>query len=61
MGIGKPQHKGEVASYVLSAFSSDEEKCLDKWIEKASDSIEFLLINSLDKTRAKYSQKGIDC
>jgi len=61
MGIGKPEHKGEVVSYVLGKFSDAEQKCLDDFVKKAADAVEFLLENSLEKTRAKYSQKGISC
>lgn len=32
LGIGKPEHKGEVASYVLSDFSQNETEHLKKWI-----------------------------
>ena len=61
MGIGKPEHKGEVASYVLSPFNQTEQKCLPEWIEKSCDAVEFLLTHSLDDTRQKYSQKAMVC
>lgn len=61
MGIGKPEHKGEVASYVLSPFSSENVKCLDEVIQEAADAVEFLLEHSLDETRSKYSKKGRQC
>ncbi len=35
MGIGKPEHKTQVADYVLSPFSSPEESQLPDLIEKA--------------------------
>jgi len=57
MGIGKPEHKGEVASYVLGDFSQDEGKYLDEWIERCCKSIEYLLSNSLEDTSSKYSRK----
>jgi PTH1 family peptidyl-tRNA hydrolase len=57
MGIGKPEHKGEVSSYVLSEFNQEEKNHLDIWIEKVSDSIEFLLENSLEDTSSKYTIK----
>ena len=57
MGIGRPQHKGEVASYVLSPFSLDEVTHLDTWIGKAADAIEFLLENSMEDTSSKYAVK----
>ena len=61
LGIGKPEHKGEVASYVLSPFNEVEEKCLNKLITKAADAVEFLLTHSLEDTSSKYSQKAMQC
>jgi len=57
MGIGKPEHKGEVASYVLSNFNELESKHIDEWIDKTCDAIEFLLTNSLDDTSSRYTIK----
>ena len=57
MGIGKPEHKGEVASYVLSNFSKDEMDHLPKWIEHTCDAVEFLLENSLEDTSSKFAIK----
>ena len=57
LGIGKPEHKGEVASYVLSDFSEQESEHLGMWISKTCDAIEFLLDNSLEDTSSKYSIK----
>ena len=61
MGIGKPEHKGEVASYVLSPFSQTQQKCLKEWIERCCDAVEYLLTHSLEDTSSKYSQKGLQC
>ncbi|MDD5157475.1 aminoacyl-tRNA hydrolase [Sulfurimonas sp.] len=58
MGIGKPEHKGEVASFVLSPFSIDEEKYLKEWISSASEAVEYLLKNSLEDTSSKYTIKN---
>jgi len=57
MGIGKPKHKGEVASYVLGDFSKDETLHLDKWIETTCQAIEFLLTNTIEDTSSKYTIK----
>jgi len=57
MGIGKPEHKGEVSSYVLGKFTDQEQKYLPQWVEKASDSIEFLLTHSVEDTSSKYTIK----
>jgi len=61
MGIGKPEHKGEVSSYVLDPFSQSEQKYLKEWIEKSCEAIEYLLTNSLENTSSKYTQKAIIC
>jgi len=61
MGIGKPEHKGEVASYVLSKFSIEEEKYLQEWIERACEATLFLLENSLEDTSSKFTQKSAVC
>jgi len=57
MGIGKPEHKGEIASYVLGNFNSQEMKYLENWIENCCNAVEFLLDNSLENTSSKYSVK----
>lgn len=57
MGIGKPEHKGEVASYVLGDFNQDEAKHLNQWIAYTADSIEFLLSHSMEDTSSKYTIK----
>ncbi len=61
MGIGKPEHKGEVASYVLSEFNEHEKNYLENWISKTCDAVEFLLTHTLDETSSKYSQKAALC
>ena len=57
MGIGRPEYKGEVASYVLSDFNEDEQKHLGMWVSHACDAVEFLLQNSLEDTSSKFSIK----
>jgi len=61
IGIGKPEHKGEVVSYVLSPFGKENEKCLEQIINDAADAVEYLLAHSLEQTRCKYSKKGMQC
>jgi PTH1 family peptidyl-tRNA hydrolase len=60
MGIGKPEHKGEVASFVLSDFNADEKKHLDSWISKACEAVEFLLHNSLEDTSSQFTIKQLE-
>jgi PTH1 family peptidyl-tRNA hydrolase len=57
MGIGKPEHKGEVASYVLSDFNPQESKHLGMWISQACDAVEFLLENSLEDASSQFTIK----
>ena len=57
MGIGRPEHKGEVASYVLSAFDLSQHIYMKEWIARACDAIEFLLDNSMEDTSSKFSIK----
>lgn len=58
MGIGKPDHKGEVASYVLSNFTKDEQEHLREWIQSASKAVESLLESSLEDVSSKYTIKN---
>jgi len=57
MGISKPENKGEVASYVLGKFTTDEYSHLDKWIKSSCEAIAFLLQNPLDEVKSKYTIK----
>lgn len=59
MGIGKPEHKSQVADYVLHQFSHDEQHKLADWIAKAADAVEMLLQNSCSDVAAKCSLKGL--
>ncbi len=59
LGIGKPEHKGEVSSYVLSDFSSDEQQNLSKFISLAADATERLLVDDLSSVSAKYTLKSL--
>jgi len=58
LGIGKPAHKSEVASYVLSNFSEEESKHLNLWITHTCEAIEFLLSHSMEDTSSRYSIKN---
>lgn len=59
MGISKPPHKGEVASYVLSPFSNEEKGHLQKWISAAADAVMKLDTMSFDDVSSQYSIKQI--
>jgi len=57
MGIGRPENKGEVASYVLSDFSLSQYPHMKEWIEQACDSVEYLLEHSMEDTSSKFAIK----
>jgi peptidyl-tRNA hydrolase, PTH1 family len=59
MGIGKPEHKSQVADYVLHPFSAEEQTKLPEWICKTADAVEMLLENSYSDVASKCSLKGI--
>ncbi|WP_297441396.1 aminoacyl-tRNA hydrolase [Sulfurimonas sp.] len=58
IGIGKPEHKGEVVSYVLGKFSAEQLKCLPELIEHACDAVEYCLSHPLADVSSKYTQKA---
>lgn len=59
MGIGKPEHKSQVADYVLHRFNTEEEAHLNAWISKSADAVEYLLDSSLDEVASKCSIKAL--
>ena len=60
MGIGKPQHKTEVASYVLSDFTKKEQEHLGAWIAHACEAVESLPYKGLEAVSAKYTIKNFE-
>ena len=59
MGIGKPEHKSQVADYVLHPFTSDEQAKLSALIGAAADAVEMLLTHNCSDVAAKCSLKGV--
>ena len=59
MGIGKPEHKSQVADYVLHPFTPEESQFLSEWISKAADAVEMLLHTDCNGVASKCSLKGI--
>ena len=59
MGIGKPEHKSQVADYVLHPFNTDEQNALPAWIARTADAVEMLLNHECSDVAAKYSQKSL--
>jgi len=60
IGIGKPEHKSQVADYVLHTFSEEEADLLDKIIEHAAQACKKLIEYDLDTVRSRYSVKSIE-
>ncbi len=60
MGVGKPEHKSQVADYVLHGFSEDEEKVLTAWIEHTASAIKELNSKELDEVKSRYSLKKFE-
>jgi PTH1 family peptidyl-tRNA hydrolase len=57
MGVGKPQYRGQIVEFVLSNFSTDEEKILDGYIEHTVEAIKQLENKSLNEIKSRYSLK----
>jgi len=60
MGIGKPEHKSQVSSFVLSNFSDDENSFIDKYINHSIDGITKIKDDPLEIIKSKYTLKSID-
>ena len=60
IGVGKPEHKSQVADYVLHPFSEEEADLLDKIIEHAAHACKKLIEYDLDTVRSRYSVKSIE-
>lgn len=59
MGIGKPEHKSQVADYVLHPFTAEEQSKLGSLISASADAVEMLLTRSCSDVAAKCSMKGL--
>ena len=60
MGIGRPEYKGEVSSFVLGAYSDDQQEFLQKQIAQAADAVEALWATpSWEDVASKYSVKKV--
>jgi PTH1 family peptidyl-tRNA hydrolase len=55
VGIGKPEHIGEIVDYVISKVPEDEMKVLEKGIEKASKATIEFLKNGIDSAMNKFN------
>ncbi len=56
IGVGRPEHPGfDIADYVLSAFSKEEDKVLKPIVEKAIDGIECFIFKGLDQASTDFN------
>jgi len=55
MGIGKPTYKSQVADYVLSQFSKEEQQHLSQWRESAAIASLELTKHPLNVVSSKYT------
>ncbi|MFI6935671.1 aminoacyl-tRNA hydrolase [Streptomyces sp. NPDC050287] len=54
-GIGRPPGRMQVADFVLKDFSSAERKELDYFVDRASDAVEALVIEGLERAQSTYN------
>ena len=60
VGVGKPEHKSQVADYVLHNFLDDENRYLDRLIEHVAKACETLKNEELIEVKSKFSLKSIE-
>ncbi|MEV2213758.1 aminoacyl-tRNA hydrolase [Streptomyces sp. NPDC050997] len=54
-GIGRPPGRMQVADFVLKDFSAAERKELDYFVDRASDAVEALVIEGLERAQSTYN------
>ena len=57
LGIGRPSH-GNVASYVLSSFSTDEKIVLDDFLRGGGEAIDCFMSDGFQKAAKSFSKKS---
>jgi PTH1 family peptidyl-tRNA hydrolase len=60
MGVDNPEYKSQVADYVLSNFTTDEDKLLTAWIEHTADAVKELSSKELNEVKSRYSLKKFE-
>jgi PTH1 family peptidyl-tRNA hydrolase len=60
VGVDKPEHKPQVADYVLHDFSDEEQKHIDKLISHIQQACIALTNQDLIEVKSKYSLKSLD-
>ncbi len=57
IGVGRPDGKMDVASYVLSPFSKDEQEMLPDVLDRVCEGFESLIFDGFDKTATLINRK----
>jgi PTH1 family peptidyl-tRNA hydrolase len=60
VGVGKPEHKSQVADYVLHDFSSEENTKLEELIVHVCKACKTLKEEDLNMVKSQYSLKSIE-
>ena len=60
VGVGKPEHKSQVADYVLHAFTKNEAEVLDRLITHVSEACKTLVSEELLFVKSNYTLKSIE-
>ena len=60
IGVGKPEHKSQVADYVLHDFSQNEVPCLERLIEHVANACKKVIEYDLEMVKSNCSLKSID-
>lgn len=59
VSVGKKPSYMDLANFVLSGFSKDEAKIIEQEVELASDAIEMILEEGIDKAMSIYNSKRL--
>ena len=60
VGVGKPEHKSQVADYVLHDFSEEEANKLQRLIVHTAEACKALTEKELNEVRSHYTLKSIE-
>jgi PTH1 family peptidyl-tRNA hydrolase len=60
VGVGKPEHKSQVANYVLHDFSKEEQENLQKLVDHVSKASKELENEELNTVKSYFSLKSIE-
>ena len=55
IGIGRPNAQVDLKEYVLSEFNAGEKKVIEAAIDRASEAIETIISQGIDKAMSKYN------